>query len=72
MPDKGYFIITDISGYTEYLTKSELEHVHATLQGLFDAQLAHIKFPSPSRTTWRMAVLRLEVVHAKRICRHRK
>jgi len=45
MADKGYFIITDISGYTEYLTKSELEHAHAALQGLFDAQLANIKFP---------------------------
>ncbi len=45
MVSKGYFIITDISGYTEYLTKSELEHAHETLQSLFDAQLAHIKFP---------------------------
>lgn len=45
MATKGYFIITDISGYTEYLTKSELEHAHATLQSLFDAQLANIKFP---------------------------
>ena len=45
MPNKGYFIITDISGYTEYLTKSELEHAHAILQSLFDAQLANIKFP---------------------------
>ena len=45
MATKGYFIITDISGYTEYLTKSELEHAHETLQSLFDAQLAHIKFP---------------------------
>ena len=45
MVTKGYFIITDISGYTEYLTKSELEHAHETLQGLFDAQLAQIKFP---------------------------
>jgi hypothetical protein len=45
MPAKGYFIITDISGYTEYLTKSELEHAHATLQGLFEAQLARIQFP---------------------------
>jgi hypothetical protein len=45
MATKGYFIITDISGYTEYLTKSELEHAHATLQSLFDAQLAHIKYP---------------------------
>lgn len=45
MTTKGYFIITDISGYTEYLTKSELEHAHATLQSLFDAQLANIRFP---------------------------
>ena len=34
MATKGYFIITDISGYTEYLTKSELEHAHETLQSL--------------------------------------
>jgi Protein of unknown function (DUF2652) len=45
MATKGYFIITDISGYTEYLTKSELEHAHAIMHSLFDAQLAHIKFP---------------------------
>jgi len=45
MTTKGFFIITDISGYTEYLTKSELEHAHAVLQGLFDAQLKNIKFP---------------------------
>lgn len=45
MATKGYFIITDISGYTEYLTKSELEHAHATLQSLFDVQLANIRFP---------------------------
>ncbi len=45
MATKGYFIITDISGYTEYLTESELDHAHEILQSLFDAQLAHIKFP---------------------------
>jgi hypothetical protein len=45
MANRGYFIITDISGYTEYLTESELDHAHETLQGLFDAQLEHIKFP---------------------------
>ena len=45
MATKGYFIITDISGYTEYLTKSELEHANETLQSLFEAQLTHIKFP---------------------------
>jgi len=45
MANKGYFIITDISGYTEYLTESELDHAHEILQSLFDAQLKHINFP---------------------------
>ena len=45
MAQKGYFILTDISGYTEFLTKSELDHAQAALQGLFDAQLAHIRHP---------------------------
>ena len=45
MARKGYFILTDISGYTEFLTKSELDHAQAALQNLFDVQLAHIKYP---------------------------
>jgi hypothetical protein len=45
MAKKGYFIITDISGYTEFLTESELDHAHETLQSLFDVQLENIKFP---------------------------
>jgi hypothetical protein len=45
MAIKGFFINTDISGYTEYLTGSELDHAHAILQSLFEAQLANIKFP---------------------------
>ena len=45
MANKGYFIITDISGYTEFLTKSELDHAQDTLQSLFDVQLAHIQHP---------------------------
>ena len=45
MANKGFFIITDISGYTEYLTESELDHAHEILQSLFDAQLKQIKFP---------------------------
>lgn len=45
MAKKGYFILTDISGYTEFLTQSELEHAHETLQSLFNVQLANIKFP---------------------------
>ena len=35
---KGFFVITDISGYTEYLTRSELDHANEILQSLFDAQ----------------------------------
>ena len=45
MANKGFFILTDISGYTEFLTESELEHAHDILQSLFDAQLQHINFP---------------------------
>jgi len=42
---QGHFIISDISGYTEFLTRSELDHAHDILQSLFQAQLAHIKPP---------------------------
>ena len=45
MVKKGFFILTDISGYTEFLTKSELDHAQDTLQALFDVQLANIKHP---------------------------
>lgn len=45
MANKGYFILTDISGYTEFLTRSELDHAQDALQNLFDAQLAQIKHP---------------------------
>lgn len=45
MANNGFFIITDISGYTEYLTESELDHAHEILQSLFDSQLKQIKFP---------------------------
>ncbi len=45
MASEGFFIITDISGYTEYLTRSELDHANEILQGLFEAQLATIKHP---------------------------
>jgi hypothetical protein len=45
MANKGYFVITDISGYTEYLTGSELDHANEILQSLFDAQLGAVKHP---------------------------
>jgi len=45
MASKAYFIITDMSGYTEYLTHSELDHANEILQSLFDAQISSIKHP---------------------------
>src|SRR5215216_230112 len=45
MANKGYFVITDISGYTEYLTGSELDHANEILQSLFDAQLKAVNHP---------------------------
>jgi hypothetical protein len=42
---QGHFIITDISGYTAFLTSSELEHAHEILQSLFQAQLEQIRPP---------------------------
>lgn len=45
MANKGFFILSDISGYTEFLTESELEHAHLALQMLFEEQLKNIRFP---------------------------
>ncbi|MDX1378851.1 MAG: DUF2652 domain-containing protein [Anaerolineales bacterium] len=45
MAKKGFFILTDISGYTEFLTKSELDHAQDALQSLFDVQIANIRHP---------------------------
>jgi hypothetical protein len=46
---KGFFVIKHISGYTEHLTRSKLDHVNEILQSLFDAQIAAVKHPSSSR-----------------------
>jgi len=45
MANTGFFIITDISGYTEFLTKSQIDHAQDTIQSLFDAQINTIKHP---------------------------
>lgn len=45
MIEKGYFIITDITGYTIFLTHSELDHAHHIIQALFDSQLKTIGEP---------------------------
>ncbi|NQV14553.1 DUF2652 domain-containing protein [bacterium] len=41
----GYFFITDITGYTIFLTKSELDHAHNIIEALFDSQLKVISSP---------------------------
>lgn len=45
MIQKGYFVITDISGYTSYLSNSELDHAHEILNSLFEAQISQLKPP---------------------------
>lgn len=45
MIHKGYFVITDISGYTSFLTTAELAHAHHILQTLLEAQIDKLKIP---------------------------
>jgi len=42
MVTTGFFIITDISGYTEFLTNSEIDHTQEAIQTLFDVKIGHI------------------------------
>jgi len=41
----GYLFITDITGYTEFLTHSELDHAKEILDVLFDSILYHLNPP---------------------------
>lgn len=43
--EKGYLFITDITGYTEFLTQSELDHAKEILDALFDSILEHLHPP---------------------------
>lgn len=45
MPQRAYFVIADITGYTAFLVGSELEHAQDILKGLFNALLDNIKAP---------------------------
>jgi len=42
---KGYLFISDISGYTQFLTQSELDHAKEILDALFDSILHHLNPP---------------------------
>ncbi len=45
MPDKAYFVIADITGYTAFMTGSELEHAQDILKTLFNTLHDNIKPP---------------------------
>jgi len=42
---QGYFLIADITGYTNYLSKSELEHAQQTLTALLNLLIKHTRPP---------------------------
>lgn len=43
--ENGYFLIADITGYTQYLSASELEHAHEVLQTLMELLIRHTRPP---------------------------
>src|SRR3954463_10599256 len=45
MPQKGFLLIADITGYTMFLTSSELEHAQGVLDALFKSIFAEIRAP---------------------------
>ena len=58
----GYFLIADITGYTSFLSKSELDHAQQTLTALLNLLIQHTKPPliisrlaGDAVTSWRIA-----------------
>ena len=45
MIDKGYLILVDITGYTQFLNESELEHAQEIITSLINAILKPIQPP---------------------------
>lgn len=45
MAERGYLLIADVSGYTRFLTGSELDHAQAILKDLFDVIVERLKSP---------------------------
>jgi hypothetical protein len=43
--DKGFILLADISGYTDFLTDSELEHAQAILHSLLELLIEHTRSP---------------------------
>ena len=45
MAEKGYMIVADITGYTQYLSESELDHAQDILESLINSMLKNIHAP---------------------------
>jgi uncharacterized protein DUF2652 len=45
MTQSGHLVISDISGYTAFLTQAELEHAHDILKNLFQNLVDHTRLP---------------------------
>ena len=45
MAQTGFLLIADITGYTMFLTRSELDHAQGILDALFKSIFAEIKAP---------------------------
>jgi len=43
--EQGYLVIADISGYTSFLTSTELEHAHAIVAELTELVIARLGGP---------------------------
>ena len=43
--ESGFFFISDITGYTRFLTQSELGHAKEILDAIFDSILEHVEAP---------------------------
>lgn len=43
--EKGYFVISDISGYTSFLTESELEHANDILKAITETLIRNVTAP---------------------------
>lgn len=43
--DKGYLVISDITGYTGFLNQSELEHAEQSLRTLLEILIEHNRPP---------------------------
>ena len=41
----GYFLIADITGYTQYLSESELDHAQKSLTALLNLLIKHTRPP---------------------------